>query len=309
LSLDASPTLVTPSAVAPLSSRGIGEAAAAGSLPDAVVTLFWVLTELGNPWVCLVAVAAAYVVGRRSGLSRPAAAFVLGLALCALGLVLGLKHLFALPRPPGAAADGYGFPSGHALGATVFWGGVALLAERGSRRLRLGVASAVVLLVAASRVVVGVHYLVDVVAGTVLGVALLAAVFAAGPGFPRAGAGRGAAPTVDARHAGAAFLAAAAVAAVGLLAVAPGNAELLLALGTSLGASLAWRPLGESLPRGTRSPGATVAGVLALPVPLVAIRGAAELAVPDVLTVVVAGAGAALLLAIPSAAAGLAERI
>jgi membrane-associated phospholipid phosphatase len=310
LSLDRSPPLVTLSTVVPLASRGVGEVAAARSLPDAVVTLSWLLTDLGNPWVCLVAVAAAYVVGRRSGLSRPAAAFTLALALGALGLVLGLKHLFALPRPPGAAADGYGFPSGHALGATVFWGGVALLAERGSRRLRLGVAATVVCLVAASRVVVGVHYLVDVVVGVAVGVALLAVALAAGPGFPDAGAGRRAAPTVERGHVAAALLLAAGAAAAGLLSVAPSSTELLLALGTSLGALLAWRWLAESLPRSAAAPpGAVVAGVVALPVPLATIRGVAELALPSAVTVVVAGAGAFLLLALPLVAASLVDRL
>jgi undecaprenyl-diphosphatase len=85
------------------------------------------------------------------------------------------------PRPPVAdwlsGASGWSYPSGHTIQATVAWGIVCLLLAEGRgprvRAALMGVASAVVLLVAASRVYLGVHWLTDVLASLSLGVALL----------------------------------------------------------------------------------------------------------------------------------------
>lgn len=81
----------------------------------------------------------------------------------------------------------YSFPSGHALHAGVFYGMLALmawqkLADRPAvRAVAVSAALTMALLVAASRVVLGVHYLSDVVAGLLGGLAwsaLLMAVLA-----------------------------------------------------------------------------------------------------------------------------------
>ncbi|WP_175416354.1 phosphatase PAP2 family protein [Natrinema versiforme] len=96
--------------------------------------------------------------------------------LAAIGLTTVLKSAIGLTRPPGAAIGGYGFPSGHALGATVAYGLAADRLEIGSRRARVAVATIVVGTVAASRVVIGVHYPIDVVAGLLLGLGVLVAV-------------------------------------------------------------------------------------------------------------------------------------
>jgi undecaprenyl-diphosphatase len=83
----------------------------------------------------------------------------------------------ALPAPVAHAA-GPSFPSGHAMGSTILYGGIVLLvAPLLTRLLRwLVVALAFVLVgaVCASRVLLGVHYLSDVVAGFVVGLAWLA---------------------------------------------------------------------------------------------------------------------------------------
>jgi membrane-associated phospholipid phosphatase len=285
-----------------LTARGAGELAAAASLPDAVVILFSVLTLLGDPWVCLFAVSFAYVVGDRTGVSRPSAAFVLALGLGAVGLTVGLKAFFALPRPPSAAETGYGFPSGHALGTTVFWGGAALLADAGRRRVRLGVAAAVVALVAVSRVVLRVHYLADVAAGVAVGALFLAAAVAAGPGLRRAS------PPSN-RAVVACFLGGGVLAALAAFS-APVEREVLLAAGTGAGGAATWSYLGDAV----RSAGAAVsarsllAGAVAFPIPLVAMAAVAELSI-RALAVVAAGAvGGAALLSLPVAAASLVER-
>jgi membrane-associated phospholipid phosphatase len=137
---------------------------------------------------------------RQWGLDRRRGAFVFACALGAFSLTAGLKALFALPRPSigilapeafettfaagvlrafvesAASASGYGFPSGHAIGATVVYGALALVSDVGTRRGRAVGAGVVVALVSLSRVVLGVHYLVDVLVGIVVGLAFLASV-------------------------------------------------------------------------------------------------------------------------------------
>lgn len=116
--------------------------------------------------------------------------------LCALvlavpgGLILNLvmKAIFTRARPvftdPLLTLSTYSFPSGHALGSTVFYG--ALLAfvfgnvqASSWRLLAVLFAALMILLVAFSRVYLGVHYMSDVLAAIMEGVAWLAACFIA----------------------------------------------------------------------------------------------------------------------------------
>lgn len=66
------------------------------------------------------------------------------------------------------------FPSGHAMAATILWGLLVVDADLGSRGQRLAVAITVVAIVAVSRVVLGAHYVGDVVAGVAFGAGFLA---------------------------------------------------------------------------------------------------------------------------------------
>ncbi|MDW8186118.1 MAG: phosphatase PAP2 family protein [Anaerolineae bacterium] len=102
----------------------------------------------------------------------------------ASGLLLGsyltfvLKDLFATPRPfhvapdqvrvllPGGEALGYGLPSGHALNAAALWGTLAGMIGRPSFTLS---AIALVFLIGFSRIVLGVHFVHDVLAGWGIG--------------------------------------------------------------------------------------------------------------------------------------------
>lgn len=299
--MTAPPTATGRSALSLLASRGAGELAVAESLPGAVVTLFSLLTSLGDPWVCLFAVSFAYAVGDRTGLARPSAAFVLALGLGAVGLTVGLKAFFALPRPPGAVETGYGFPSGHALGTTVFWGGAALLASAGRRRVRLGVAAAVVALVAVSRVVLGVHYLADVAAGVAVGVLFLAAAFAAGPGLRR--------PSVPSNRAVVACFLVGGVLAATAAAADPVEREVLLAVGTAAGGAATWASLGDAVRSAdtARSARSLVVGALSFPVPLVAMAAVAELSVRSLALAGAGAVGGAALLSLPVAAVSLFE--
>jgi membrane-associated phospholipid phosphatase len=98
------------------------------------------------------------------------------------GLGFVLKLLVGRARPvlpdPVSAAPGLSFPSGHALGASI---GCCLLLLLGlrflSRRGRIAAvffAVLVVALVALARVVLGVHFVSDVVAGVMLGICWVA---------------------------------------------------------------------------------------------------------------------------------------
>ncbi|MBB6646953.1 phosphatase PAP2 family protein [Halobellus ruber] len=286
----------------PLATRGVGEVAFAASLPEAVVALFGLLTHLGNPYLLLACVAVAYLFGDRVGIPRSGAAFALGLGLCAIGLVIGLKQFFGLPRPPISSRAGLGFPSGHALGSTAFWGGFAILAERGRWRRRLAAAAAVIVVVAASRVLIGVHYLVDVVAGVGLGVALLAVTVGLGPGFDVEDAvGPLARPAHG--HVAALFALALAVGIAGL-AVAPGESELLLGVGTAAGALAGWwrfghRAVAATVAVSTRSLAVGGGGLAAA---LAAMGGTAELLGTAVPTVGAGALGVVVLLWLPLAA-------
>ena len=74
----------------------------------------------------------------------------------------------------------YSFPSGHAVASTVFYGALCALALHHARATALRAAAAVgaacmVLLVCASRVYLGAHYLSDVIAGVAVGTLCLVA--------------------------------------------------------------------------------------------------------------------------------------
>lgn len=157
-----------------LQSRGVGVVRLLeGLLPPWGREAFAAVTHLGDTGVLLAIAALVYL-----AYDRRAGAFVLGALFCGFAVVIAAKAWFALPRPPlelqHVPTDGLGFPSGHALGSTVGWGALALALESvWTRRRRVMVAGAVVAAVSISRVAIGVHYLVDVVAGVALGVAVL----------------------------------------------------------------------------------------------------------------------------------------
>ena len=118
-------------------------------------------------------------------LRRPALRPLIGL-VAVLVLAPALSDLFRVlvrrPRPTvGAIAlpGSYSFPSGHAAAAAGSFGYLAYLAVRATRRLSAHIAmsflaAALIVGVAYSRVVLGFHWASDVLAGTVLGLAVAA---------------------------------------------------------------------------------------------------------------------------------------
>jgi membrane-associated phospholipid phosphatase len=91
-------------------------------------------------------------------------------------LTLTVKELAARVRPtlnPAAATLGPSFPSGHSATAAAFWATAALLLGRWrgrpARAVLAGFAAGIAVAVAASRVLLDVHWLSDVIAGLALG--------------------------------------------------------------------------------------------------------------------------------------------
>lgn len=144
-------------------------------LPDGVVDAFVAVTDLGNPLVFILLVSLVYWLTDHERGVRVIAALVL-----VFGLTTGLKELLAVERPPAELraieAEGFGIPSGHASGSVAVYGSIAALYEWGSGRLRYAGAALLAGLVSLSRVVTGVHYVADVVAGIALGLAVVALV-------------------------------------------------------------------------------------------------------------------------------------
>lgn len=101
------------------------------------------------------------------------------------GMVVNIlmKFAFGRARPvfeaPLVVLHTYSFPSGHASGATLFYGFLACLlvrhvASNGKRAAIMGAAALMVAAVCFSRVYLGAHYLTDVLAGVAEGAAWLA---------------------------------------------------------------------------------------------------------------------------------------
>lgn len=235
------------------------------------IVLFGVITQLGDGWFLFLLGGTLYVAGDelpRWGIERRRGLFVFGLVLTYVGLIGVLKNTFQLPRPPGAAepvalqwlpaafavivdsittADGPGFPSGHALGSTMVWGGLALVLHRGSFRTRIGVATALVVLISVSRLVLGVHYAIDVVIGVGLGVIVLGILY----WFADTGS-----------DPGRLFLVAVAIGLLGLMVGI--TFDSVAAIGGAVGGWIVWRAVAETTPAHPTNRREVLAGFLVL---------------------------------------------
>ncbi len=147
--------------------------------------LMWGASVYGAPRRLLPLGLAAAAVFLVRGWRRGALLVLVTLAGAAV-LDLGLKALFARARPEAffdyyPSPQSFSFPSGHALFAVCFFGGIAVLL---SHRLRGRLAQVVVwtlallliLLIGVSRVYLGVHYPTDVLGGLAVGVVWVASV-------------------------------------------------------------------------------------------------------------------------------------
>lgn len=141
------------------------------------------VSHFGKLWVLTIlsaAVAGALLWARSHRRLYAFAATVVGGAI----LNPALKEVYGRARPSGiemlGTAHGYSFPSGHAMGATLLFGSLAYVIYFSidhSRRLRVlavTLCALLIVVIGASRVYLGVHYLSDVVAGFAAGLCWLA---------------------------------------------------------------------------------------------------------------------------------------
>jgi undecaprenyl-diphosphatase len=168
---------------APLESADHGAAAGINGLIAGDATLVAVVkavTWLGSDGVLWAVVGAAAVVLALRRQWR-LAAYLLITGAGALILDPVLKSLVGRLRPvvahPIAHGTGNSFPSGHSLGSIVCYGAVLLVflpAARGRwRTVFVTVIVALVALIGISRILLGVHYLSDVIGGWAVGIAWL----------------------------------------------------------------------------------------------------------------------------------------
>jgi membrane-associated phospholipid phosphatase len=139
------------------------------------------LTQLGSTTVIVVV---ALAIGLLEWFRRRRWTVLAFMVMVILGQNLianGIKLFVHRERPPVSHlvfSSGWSFPSGHTAAAAATYAAVTLLLGRGRRwpvKAWLGTgAAAVVLAVASSRVLLGVHWLTDVVAGAALGFAWFA---------------------------------------------------------------------------------------------------------------------------------------
>ena len=155
-----------------------------------VVTPPWVqtvaqwITNLGSSVATTVVIVLGALVLWRHGRAAAAAVLSAGAVLTGV-LVAALKELFGRARPdlwPHSQPSGESFPSGHAVESAMVYGTLAVLLARRypQRHAVIGIfTAAIVLAIAATRAILGVHWPSDLVAGLAIGViALIGTVFA-----------------------------------------------------------------------------------------------------------------------------------
>jgi len=152
-----------------------------GSVPGAIEWVARVFTWLGSDAGTAIVTGVAVILLWYG--SRHADAAFVGLSVIGITvLVRVLKPVYERARPdlgsPIPLPQSYSFPSGHAATAVVLYGALGLLlAERARSRLRaaawLVAAAALTVAIGASRILLNVHFVTDVVAGFAVGLAWL----------------------------------------------------------------------------------------------------------------------------------------
>jgi undecaprenyl-diphosphatase len=132
-------------------------------------------------FLSIATLATAFVLWRRQMWNR---LIIVVLAMAGGSLLnLALKHAFHRQRPvfenPLVTLTSYGFPSGHTMGATIFYGLLALIALEIAKNARQRAAilltvCVVIALIGTSRMYLGAHYFSDVTGAVAAGAAWLA---------------------------------------------------------------------------------------------------------------------------------------
>lgn len=139
------------------------------SWQNPILTLmFKCITDLGNEGFYVFLLPMLYWTWNKHAMRRLVVLFLPSIFIAVL-----LKQLLHSPRPEGVAmikADGFSFPSGHAMGSTIVWGYIAFYI---GKRVFTVIACVAIFLISLSRLYLGVHWLADVVGGISLGLLIL----------------------------------------------------------------------------------------------------------------------------------------
>lgn len=151
------------------------------SWPDSLEPLMIGLSYLGLPAVVITASIILSIVAYVQHRWRLAITF--GLVGIAIGFNTIIKNILGRARPDTLYVGqmkfkSYSFPSGHTLGATVFYGLLAYLAYKTLPApwniVVTGALIILIILIGLSRIYLGAHYPTDVIGGWVLGGIMLA---------------------------------------------------------------------------------------------------------------------------------------
>ncbi|TWT14236.1 phosphatase PAP2 family protein [Streptococcus sp. sy010] len=154
-------------------------------LPSFWTDFFQNITVLGNPPVQLALTIFPALVFWLKKWRAEAYYLLTSASLAGLAIVV-FKSVYQRPRPSIphlVSASGYSFPSGHALGIMAILGVILIvcyqrLNQRSGLRLIVSlVLTSLIVLVALSRVYLGVHYPIDILAGLLVGYAILNMLF------------------------------------------------------------------------------------------------------------------------------------
>jgi undecaprenyl-diphosphatase len=140
-----------------------------------------VVTQLGGTVVVVLVCVVVAVIEYRRIPTRAVPAFLLTVVVSQLVITNTIKVAVGRERPNVARlveASGFSFPSGHTAASAAVYAAIALVVgRRRSRRTKAvlaGVAGGITVAVATSRVLLGAHWLTDVIAGAALGWACFA---------------------------------------------------------------------------------------------------------------------------------------
>ncbi len=154
------------------------------ALPEVLIDFLAVMTRFGDGATVVVFTILFFWFGAESDWQRRG--MLMAIAIATLAINAGLKGTLDVARPLFAAQEagdplafapdmypGLSTPSAHAMGAAAIYGGLAALMDVGKKWQRYLVAAFIIVSVALSRVVLGLHYVGDVILGVALGLLLV----------------------------------------------------------------------------------------------------------------------------------------
>ena len=187
--------------------------------PESYLDFAILVTDVGGVTFLMVLLSVLYWLT-----DRRQVALVVSYVVAGFVFITAIKVVLGMPRPPAEVmvlgeldGDPYGFPSGHAFISVVVYGGLLWAFDLVRKWWALLGVALLVVAISLSRVVVGVHYLGDVLVGAPLGLLFLFAVIRLVDGSPTRG-----------------FVLASALAIPGVI-VADGVYESVMGLGLALG--------------------------------------------------------------------------